>query len=74
MIPNSRFLEGNMTNWTYSSAQARQTIAIGVAYGSPLRKVVDLLDDVLQRHGLVLERPAPQVCSRSTRTVPSISR
>jgi potassium-dependent mechanosensitive channel len=61
MIPNSRFLEGNMTNWTYSSAQARQTIAIGVAYGSPLRTVAELLGDVLQRHGLVLKDPAPQV-------------
>jgi small-conductance mechanosensitive channel len=61
MIPNSRFLEGNMTNWTYSSLQARQTIAIGVAYGSPLRKVAELLADVLQRHGLVLKDPAPQV-------------
>ena len=61
MIPNSRFLEGNMTNWTYSSPQARQTIAIGVAYGSPLRKVAELLADVLERHGLVLKDPAPQV-------------
>ncbi|MGE5161965.1 MAG: mechanosensitive ion channel domain-containing protein, partial [Betaproteobacteria bacterium] len=61
MIPNSRFLEGNMTNWTYSSPQARQTISIGVAYGSPLRKVTDILGDVLARHGLVLKEPAPQV-------------
>ena len=61
MIPNSRFLEGNMTNWTYSSPQARQTIAIGVAYGSPLRKVSELLVGVLERHGLVLKSPAPQV-------------
>lgn len=61
MIPNSRFLEGNMTNWTYSSPQARQTISIGVAYGSPLRKVADMLGDVLDRHGLVLKDPKPQV-------------
>jgi len=61
MIPNSRFLEGNMTNWTYSSPQARQTIAIGVAYGSPLRKASELLVGVLERHGLVLKSPAPQV-------------
>jgi small-conductance mechanosensitive channel len=61
MIPNSRFLEGNMTNWTYSSPQARQTIAIGVAYGSPLRKVAELLAGVMERHGLVLKDPAPQV-------------
>jgi small-conductance mechanosensitive channel len=61
MIPNSRFLEGNMTNWTYSSPTARQTIAVGVAYGSPLRKVFELLVGVLGRHGLVLKIPEPQV-------------
>jgi small-conductance mechanosensitive channel len=61
MIPNSRFLEGNMTNWTYSSPTARQTIAVGVAYGSPLRKVFELLVGVLGRHGLVLKSPEPQV-------------
>lgn len=61
MIPNSRFLEGNMTNWTYSSVQARQTITIGVAYGSPLRKVAQTLAGVLDGHGLVLKEPRPQV-------------
>ena len=61
MIPNSRFLEGNMTNWTYSNSQARQTVALGVAYGSPLRKVVEILGDALERHGLVLKDPKPQV-------------
>jgi small-conductance mechanosensitive channel len=61
MIPNSRFLEGNMTNWTYSSPTARQTITVGVAYGSPLRKVVGILAGALERHGLVLKDPPPQV-------------
>jgi small-conductance mechanosensitive channel len=61
MVPNSRFLEGNMTNWTYSSTTNRQTIAVGVAYGSPLRKVNEILNDVLTRHGLVLKDPPPQV-------------
>jgi len=32
-----------------------------VAYGSPLRKVSELLVGVLERHGLVLKSPAPQV-------------
>ena len=61
MIPNSRFLEGNMTNWTYSSPQARQTISIGVAYGSPLRKVAGILAGLLERHRNVLKEPTPQV-------------
>jgi len=61
MVPNSRFLEGNMTNWTYSNQTHRQTIALGVAYGSPLRRVGEILSDVLTRHGQVLKVPPPQV-------------
>jgi small-conductance mechanosensitive channel len=61
MVPNSRFLEGNMTNWTYSNPTHRQTITLGVAYGSPLRRVSEILNDVLARHGLVLKVPPPQV-------------
>lgn len=61
MVPNSRFLEGNMTNWTYSNPSHRQTITLGVAYGSPLRRVSEILGDVLARHGLVLKVPPPQV-------------
>jgi small-conductance mechanosensitive channel len=61
MVPNSRFLEGNMTNWTYSNPTHRQTITLGVAYGSPLRRVNEILNDVLARHGLVLKVPPPQV-------------
>ena len=61
MIPNSRFVEGNLTNWTFSSDATRQSITVGVAYGSPLRKVTEVLAEVLQRHGHVLKDPAPQV-------------
>ena len=61
MVPNSRFLDGNMTNWTYTSPRARQAIDIRVAYGSPLRTVNDILNGLLARHGLVLKKPAPQV-------------
>lgn len=61
MVPNSRFLEGSMTNWTYSAPTARQTITLGVAYGSPLRKVHEILKDVMERHGLVRDDPKPQV-------------
>jgi potassium-dependent mechanosensitive channel len=61
IVPNSRFLEGNMKNWTYTTPTARQTIDIRVAYGSPLRTVTDISSAVLTRHGLVLKKPAPQV-------------
>ena len=61
MVPNSRFLDGNMTNWTYSSPATRQSIALGVADGSSLRIVNEILNAVVSRHGLVLQDPAPQV-------------
>lgn len=61
MIPNSRFIEGNVTNWTYSNAQTRRTVSIGVAYGSPLRKVAEILAGVLDAQEHVLKDPAPQV-------------
>jgi potassium efflux system protein len=61
IVPNSRFLEGNMTNWTYSNPTAKQTIEVRVAYGSQLRTVNDILNGVLARYGLILKKPAPQV-------------
>lgn len=61
MIPNSAFVENKLTNWTYSSPEARQTLTISVAYGTPLRRASDVLLDALGRHGLVLKSPAPQV-------------
>jgi small-conductance mechanosensitive channel len=61
MIPNSAFVEGKLTNWTYSSPQSRQTVRVGVAYGTPLRKAADALQEVVARHGVVRKDPAPQV-------------
>jgi small-conductance mechanosensitive channel len=61
LIPNSAFVEGKLTNWTYSNSTSRQTIRVGVAYGSPLRKAGDALADAAARHGVVLKEPAPQV-------------
>ncbi|MFO1414481.1 MAG: mechanosensitive ion channel [Burkholderiales bacterium] len=61
LIPNSAFLEGRLVNWTYSDTRNRQTILVGVAYGTPLRRAGDILEDILKRHGRVLQDPAPQV-------------
>ena len=61
LIPNSAFVENKLTNWTYSSPQTRHTVTIGVAYGTPLRQAADAMQGVLERHGLVLKNPPPQV-------------
>jgi small-conductance mechanosensitive channel/chaperonin cofactor prefoldin len=61
LIPNSVFIESNVTNWTYSSPRVRRSVKVGVAYGSDTRKVGDTLLGVAERHGQVLKDPAPRV-------------
>ena len=61
LIPNSTFIEQNVTNWTFSDQVVRITVNVGVAYGSSTKEVKRLLLDVAGRHGLVLDVPEPQV-------------
>ena len=61
LIPNSALLENNLTNWTYSNRTVRFTVTVGVAYGSDTRRVVQLLGEVAERHGLVNKEPKPQM-------------
>jgi small-conductance mechanosensitive channel len=61
LIPNSSFVEQNVTNWTLSNQSVRIVINVGIAYGSPVREAKKLLLDVAEEHGLVLDEPAPQV-------------
>jgi len=57
LIPNSTFIEQNVTNWTLSNEAVRIVVKIGVAYGSPVKEVTDLLLEVADRHGLVEDDP-----------------
>jgi potassium efflux system protein len=61
LIPNSLLLENRVTNWTHSNARMRRVVKVGVAYGSPLQKVAEILADCAKRHGLILPDPAPLV-------------
>lgn len=61
LVPNSTFLEQNVTNWTLTNRRVRFALNVGVAYGSSARRVADLLLEVAARHKLVLDDPAPEV-------------
>ena len=61
LIPNSVFVEENVMNWVYDNSRVRSSIGIGVAYGSPVREVMAILEDCVRRHGLVLTDPKPAV-------------
>jgi len=61
IIPNSRFLEAEVVNWTHQSPVSRIQVPVGVAYGSNLSAVRAALIDAAKEHPEVLGQPAPQV-------------
>ena len=61
MVPNSLFLENRVTNLTLSNRCNRRVIRVGVAYGTNPSKVMDVLRECVDRHGLVLKDPEPLV-------------
>lgn len=61
IVPNSKFLENNVINWTLSDDKVCSTIDIGVAYGSPTRESARLLKQAAVEHKDVLNQPPPEV-------------
>ncbi len=61
LVPNSSFLEKEVTNWTLADPQHRFDFVIGVAYGSPVDKVISLLLSAIERQPEVLRNPEPGV-------------
>ena len=60
LIPNSKFLEENVINWTLRSDIIRSDIAIGVYFNAPPDKVVEILVQVAADHPKILENPEPE--------------
>ncbi len=54
LVPNSHLLENTIINWTLIDQLTRGTVRVGVAYGSPVRRVAELLEQAAQEHTLVL--------------------
>jgi small-conductance mechanosensitive channel len=61
LIPNSSFLEKNVTNWTLSDQHLRCTLTVGIAYGSPVGDAASLIGSAAAGHPRVLQDPAPEV-------------
>jgi len=61
LIPNGELLAGQLTNWTYGNSVAGFAIPVGVAYGTDLQKVRELLLKIGTAHPNVLKDPAPRV-------------
>jgi small-conductance mechanosensitive channel len=61
ILPNSRFLETEVVNWSHRSPISRLRIRAGVAYGSNLEVVRQCLLDAANQHSDVLSIPPPNV-------------
>ena len=61
LVPNSKFLENNVTNWTHSDTRIRTCVSVGVAYGSPVQRVIAELRKVIDQHEKVIQAPEPIV-------------
>jgi len=61
IVPNSTFLESNVVNWTHADNLVRISLIVGVAYGSPVRKVEEILLDVVREHDRTVTPPDPVV-------------
>ena len=61
LVPNSAFLEKEVTNWTLADPHHRYDFPVGVAYGSPVEKVLDVLNSAVERQPEILRDPPPGV-------------
>ena len=61
IVPNTKFIDSPVTNWTYTDRRVRFHIPVGVAYGSDIAKVHDLLLAVGRENPNTLQEPAPSV-------------
>ncbi len=54
LVPNSELISGRVTNWVLRDTFGRLRIEIGVAYGSDVEKVREILETVAHAHSEVI--------------------
>lgn len=61
LIPNSALLENTVVNWTLIDNLTRTIVRVGVAYGSPVKRVAELIMQATTEQEAALPEPAPIV-------------
>src|SRR5213082_2385647 len=61
IVPNTKFIDSPVTNWTYGDPRVRFRIPVGVAYGSDIAKVREALLATGRENPNTLKDPAPSV-------------
>jgi small-conductance mechanosensitive channel len=61
IIPNADLIANQVTNWTLSNRRVRLTIPVGVAYGSDVPLVMEILMECANENSMVAKTFTPQV-------------
>ncbi len=61
IVPNTKFIDSTVTNWTFGDPRVRFRVPVGVAYGSDIEKVCAVLIAVGCEHPHALQEPPPGV-------------
>ncbi len=61
VIPNHLYLANSLYNWTQNGTTTRESVEVGVAYGSDVQKVKSLLLEAANNNANVLKTPPPVV-------------
>ena len=61
IVPNSNLITGTLVNWSHGDPTVRTRLPVGVAYGTDIEKVRDLLLEVAAADPDILKNPAPEV-------------
>ncbi|ULC58732.1 mechanosensitive ion channel [Flaviramulus sp. BrNp1-15] len=61
VIPNHLYLENSLFNWTQNGTITRESVDVGVAYGSDVQLVKKLLIQAASTHPDILSEPEPTV-------------
>ncbi len=60
IVPNADLVSEKVINWTLTDSRARLFLPLGVGYGSPVARVLEILEETAAAHEEVLEDPAPE--------------
>jgi potassium efflux system protein len=65
IVPNKKFITDNVINWTLSDPISRVVLPVGVAYGTDVNRVRDILLRIARESPFVLDEPAPNTLFKS---------
>jgi len=61
IIPNGRFADSKIVNWSLPDRRLRVDVSFGVKYGSDIEKVKEVIGSLLKKDKEILQDPGPEV-------------